>query len=205
MNTEALLIFQKNAELGKVKTRLAAGIGEEEALQVYFQLCGFTHSIAQQCEMSKKLYFSNYIEGDSAGYGDEYQFEVQTGQDLGEKMSNAFRETFAQGFERVVIIGTDCPELSPQVINQAFAELRHNDAVIGPAKDGGYYLLGMSRYLPGVFEGIPWSTEQVTKLTTDFLQNNEHPFVLLPVLSDVDYEEDWRRFEQKLRKFKTMY
>lgn len=203
MSDEVLLIFQKNAELGKVKTRLSAIIGEEEAMEVYLLLCNYTHAVAQQCEVGKKLYFSSFTEGKESDYGEDYQFAIQSGSDLGAKMKNAFRDSFAEGFGRVLIIGTDCPELSPEIITQAFAALRSRDVVIGPAEDGGYYLLGMSRYLPGIFEGIPWSTDHVSKLTIDFLQKNGHSYALLPLLSDVDNVEDWRRFEGKLRKFKT--
>ncbi|MDR7128322.1 rSAM/selenodomain-associated transferase 1 [Algoriphagus sp. 4150] len=196
---DGLLIFQKNAELGKVKTRLAATLGDQAAFEVYGQLVQYTHSVASPCHAQKILFFSNFPEGDLSEYPANYRFELQSGKGLGEKMRNAFQLLFDEKFDRLVIIGTDCAEITSEHISAAFEKLGTNDVVIGPAEDGGYYLLGMRIFIPGLFEGIPWSTDQVTSLTKEYLTRNEISFTLLPTLSDVDLEEDWERVKDKFK------
>ncbi|MEB2779335.1 TIGR04282 family arsenosugar biosynthesis glycosyltransferase [Algoriphagus sp. C2-6-M1] len=195
---EGIVIFQKNAELGKVKTRLSATIGDQKAFEAYQLLVNVTHKIASQCPAQKILFFSNHLEVDSSVYPENYRFELQSGQDLGDKMSHALQRLFQENFDRLVIIGTDCPEITPKLISKAFEELEESEVVIGPATDGGYYLLGMTTFISGLFEGIPWSTDQVAALTIEYLKKNEITFALLPTLSDVDFEADWNRFKDKL-------
>jgi len=196
---KGLIIFQKNAEPGKVKTRLAKDIGDKAAFEAYLQLVSYTHKVAAACEVDKLLFFSDYLENNLENYPVDYRFELQSGNDLGQKMRNAFHTFFAEGYRQLVIIGTDCPEISPDLIERAFAYLEENDAVIGPAEDGGYYLLGMKTLISGLFEGIPWSTSQVSTITKDFLTANNYTFAILPVLSDVDYKEDWDKFKSQLQ------
>ncbi|WP_192349816.1 TIGR04282 family arsenosugar biosynthesis glycosyltransferase [Algoriphagus sp. Y33] len=196
---DGLLIFQKNAEPGKVKTRLAATMGDQAAFEVYGQLVEYTHSVAAQCPAQKILFFSNCLEGDLSVYPTNYRFELQSGGGLGEKMSNAFQLLFGEKFDRLVIIGTDCVEITSEHISAAFEKLNTREVVIGPAEDGGYYLLGMRKFIPGLFTGIPWSTDQVASLTKEYLTRNEISFALLPMLSDVDFEEDWNRAKDKFK------
>lgn len=193
-----IIIFQKNEELGKVKTRLAASIGDEGALEAYQQLTSFTHRILKESFAKKILFFSSYIPQDIKKYQGNYSFEVQSEGGLGEKMKDAFRRIFNSGFEKLVIVGTDCPEISNEIIKEAFLQLENNDVVIGPANDGGYYLLGMNKLVNGVFEDIPWSTDEVANLTKDYLELNNFSYSLLPILSDIDYEEDWDKFKSMI-------
>ncbi|MEB2784168.1 TIGR04282 family arsenosugar biosynthesis glycosyltransferase [Algoriphagus persicinus] len=195
---EGIVIFQKNAEPGKVKTRLAATIGDQQAFEAYQLLVNVTHKIASQYPAQKILFFSNHLEVNSSVYPENYRFELQSGQDLGDKMSHALQRLFQENFDRLIIIGTDCAEITPKLISKAFEELEANEVVIGPATDGGYYLLGMTTFISGLFEGIPWSTDQVAALTIEYLKKNEITFALLPTLSDVDFEVDWNRFKDKL-------
>ncbi|WP_057936444.1 TIGR04282 family arsenosugar biosynthesis glycosyltransferase [Algoriphagus resistens] len=194
---EGIVIFQKNAQLGKVKTRLAATIGDQSAFEAYGLLVEYTHKVVSQNEAQKILFFSDHLESNLTKYPKNYRFELQSGPDLGKKMSNAFQQLFEQKFDRLVIIGTDCAEITSELISEAFEKLDKHEVVIGPADDGGYYLLGMRRFIPGLFEGIPWSTDRVTGLTKDYLTQNDIPFALLPTLSDVDVAEDWNRFKDK--------
>ncbi len=196
---DAVLIFQKNARLGKVKTRLAAGIGDHAALKVYELLVSYTHRVLSQVDAQKVLFYSDYFEMDLSIYPKNYRFELQSGSGLGEKMSNAFQKLFNEGFDRLLIIGTDCAELTPELINEAFDKLEENEVVIGPAEDGGYYLLGMRRFIPGVFRGIPWSTDQVAALTKDYLSLNGYSYSQLSTLSDVDVIEDWNKVKDKIK------
>ena len=195
---EGILIFQKNAALGQVKTRLAATIGDHAALQAYHLLIQYTHDVVAQSSAQKILFFSNHLEQNESKYLKDYRFELQSGSDLGDKMRNAFQMLFDEGYERLVIIGTDCAEITSELISEAFELLKTNEVVIGPAHDGGYYLLGMRSFIPKLFKGIPWSTDQVLALTKEYLTQDEISFALLPVLSDVDFEEDWNKFKHKL-------
>ncbi|TXD79785.1 TIGR04282 family arsenosugar biosynthesis glycosyltransferase [Algoriphagus ratkowskyi] len=195
---EGIVIFQKNSVLGKVKTRLAATIGDERAFNAYQQLVNYTHKIVSQSPAEKILFFSNYLEDDLTQYPSDYRFELQSGEELGEKMCNSFAQLFEEKFDRLIIIGTDCAEITPELISEAFEALNDQEVVIGPAHDGGYYLLGMRKFVPGLFSNIPWSTDRVTALTKDYLKANGITFAILPVLSDVDIEEDWDNFKDKL-------
>lgn len=196
---DGIIIFQKNAELGKVKTRLAATIGDQAAYEAYDLLVQFTHKTVSKSLFSKIIFFSNYLQKNLSQYPKDYRFELQSGAGLGEKMSNSFKQLFEENYDRLVIIGTDCAEITSELISEAFEKLEENEVVIGPAHDGGYYLLGMRSFIPGLFEGIPWSTNQVSTLTKEYLTHREISFALLPTLSDVDYEEDWDKFKDKLK------
>ncbi len=193
-----ILIFQKNAELGKVKTRLASTIGDQAAFEAYQLLVKYTHKVASESPVQKILFYSNHLEEDRGEYPINYRFELQSGFGLGEKMSNAFQRLFEEKFDRLIIIGTDCAEITSELISEAFESLKDRDVVIGPAHDGGYYLLGMRKFIPGLFEGIPWSTDQVASLTRNYLENHKISYDVLATLSDVDFEEDWNKFKDKL-------
>lgn len=190
MTEQALLIFAKNPEAGKVKTRLAATMGNEAALAIYHQLLLRTASATECLPVDKFVFYSNHIGQEDAWKSKHYFKEVQQGSDLGERMTNAFASIFRKGYDQAVIIGTDCPDLSAGIIMDAFAYLQVHDVVIGPAEDGGYYLLGMKELHQGLFEDVRWSTGTVLHDTISkcaALQLNYH---LLAVLRDIDEEKD---------------
>jgi rSAM/selenodomain-associated transferase 1 len=192
MKKEVVLIFQKNAILGKVKTRLAAGVGEEQALNIYIQLLAKTYLVLRDISVSITTYFSEFIpEKPTYPAGNRM---VQVGQDLGERMKNAFAENFELGIEKVVLIGTDCPSLEGKHIIQAFEALDQSDLVLGPTKDGGYYLIGMKRRADFLFEGITWSSELVLSQTLALAAEQGLQTSLLPILEDIDTLEDWERY-----------
>jgi uncharacterized protein len=185
-----LIIFCRNPELRKVKTRLAKTLGDEKALAIYLKLSSHTRAITENLAIDKVVYYSNYVDTEDVWPNTTFQKKLQNGNDLGEKMNNAFVEGFQSGYERVCIIGTDCFELSRDIIKQAFDQLHTNDAVIGPAKDGGYYLLGMKKHMPELFRNKMWSTDTVA---TDTIQNFKDLSIIytqLEVLTDVDEEKD---------------
>lgn len=196
MNKAALIIFQKNAILGKVKTRLAVSIGDEKALEVYEWLTAYTHEQARGLNVDKFLFYSDFIAEYPDGSLSGYQYEVQSGEDLGERMRNAFAHLFAKGYMSVVIIGTDCPYLTSSDLNKAFLNLSQADLVFGPAKDGGYYLLGMSSFFPEIFKDIPWSTSKVLETTLDRADKQKLDYEFLKLLSDIDTLEDWKIFKK---------
>ncbi|UOQ69966.1 TIGR04282 family arsenosugar biosynthesis glycosyltransferase [Hymenobacter cellulosilyticus] len=187
-----LLIFARHPALGLVKTRLAHTVGEEEALRVYEELLHHTRTAADGVAATKTLWLAGEppmgptFFADWRGYGQRPQ---PTGE-LGERMHHAFEAAFAEGASRVVIIGTDCPELSSADLEQAFAHLASHDVVVGPALDGGYYLLGMTTLVADFFRGKAWSTDSV--LTDTLADANRLGLRLgqLPPLSDVDTASD---------------
>ena len=136
------------------------------------------------------MFYSEFVPLEDVWDNKQYQKEVQEGRDLGARMNNAFISTFEKGYESVVIIGTDCPQLNAGIIINAFAYLNDHDVVIGPSADGGYYLLGMSQHYSALFENIEWSTETVFHNTINICKNNSFSYSLLPVLHDVDEEKD---------------
>ncbi|TNE55418.1 MAG: glycosyltransferase [Bacteroidetes bacterium] len=184
----AIIIFQKNAVKGRVKTRLAAGVGDEKALEIYRFLTAHAHQQLRELNVDKFLFFSDYLE--EIPELKNYHFRVQQGADLGERMYRAFSELFEVGYESILIIGTDCYELRSKHLSEAFEQLRQSSFVFGPAKDGGYYLLGTTELLSGLFLNKNWSHEHVLKDACDFLEKNEQPYQLLETLSDVDTIDD---------------
>ena len=196
MKKEVVLVFQKNAILGKVKTRLASGMGELRALEIYGHLIELTYSALEGVPVPVWTYFSDYIQ-EPTHPSVEKSF-VQEGHDLGERMANAFARSFESGMEKVVLIGTDCPSLQSQHLNQAFEALIHSDLVLGPATDGGYYLIGMKRKADYLFEGISWSSAEVLSQTLAVASANGLDFTLLDELSDIDTQEDWERYSSQI-------
>ncbi len=183
-----LLVFTRNPELGKVKTRLAKTIGDEAALNIYKYLLNHTKEVTQNLSCDKAVYYSVKIRNDDIWDATIYQKHLQQGSDLGIRMHNAFEQAFFNGYEKVIIIGSDLPDLTSEHINQAFEKLNSNDVVMGPAEDGGYYLLGMKKLHANIFQNKDWGTSTVRKDTLYDLQNET--VHLLETLNDVDVFED---------------
>ena len=191
MKKELLIIFAKNPTLGKVKTRIAATMGDEKALAIYHILLSHTVSITSGLNCDKAVYYSDFVDTEDKWDNKLYQKHIQTGSDLGDRMSNAFQEGFEKGYQRICIIGSDCMEINEKIIKDAFNSLSVHDAVIGPAHDGGYYLLGLTRMSQELFENKPWSTNLVLSETINDFNKQKLAYHSLPVLSDVDEEADW--------------
>ena len=185
--SELLIVFVKNPELGKVKTRLAKEIGDKEALAVYQKLLQITIEAAKGCRADVRFYFSNSID-ENIWPGD--QSKIQSGVDLGEKMKNAFQDGFSAGFERIVVIGSDLPDISAELIDKSFQSLSLMDTVIGPASDGGYYLLGIKKMITELFENVNWSTSKVLETTLERLTKKKESYFLLETKNDIDTMED---------------
>ncbi|MDQ3046038.1 MAG: TIGR04282 family arsenosugar biosynthesis glycosyltransferase [Bacteroidota bacterium] len=198
MPGNALIIFQKNIEKGKVKTRLAETIGEDKALEVFTFLVNYTYEVATGTDAQKFLFLSERVDPVKKDSCNNYIFLKQEGENLGERMFNAFKLTFAAGFENVIIIGTDCHLLTAEILNSAFKHLKESDYVIGPAEDGGYYLLGMKNPDKTLFENKQWSTESVFQNTLQDITIQGKTAFLLPILTDVDTEKDLGVLKQML-------
>jgi len=185
-----LIIFYRNPELGKVKSRLAVTIGEERALAIYLLMAAHARTTALTIPVDKVVYYSRFIDTEDNWLNSDFQKRLQYGEDLGAKMKNGFEESFSAGYESVCIIGTDCLELTNDILKEAFESLKRHDAVVGPAVDGGYYLLGMNKMIPELFNNKKWSTSTVRDDTIEDLKLLQCSYHLLPVLHDVDRESD---------------
>lgn len=192
MYSSVLLLFIRNPRLGQVKTRLARTLGDGEALRIYLILLEKTRQAALGVPVERWLFYSDFLENGDEWSETDFQKKVQTGADLGERMENAFRQAFSAGADKAVIIGSDCPGLHGTLLQEAFNRLDDADFVLGPTPDGGYYLLGMKQMEASVFRGIVWSTDTVRAETLRRIEESGKLCVFLPVLSDVDTEEDWR-------------
>lgn len=187
---ELIIIFLRNLVKGKVKTRLAKDLGEEETLQIYQSLCYQTIRLASQVEADVHLYYSDFIDYSLGNYNSF----LQEGKDLGERMSNAFEIGLRQ-YSKVVLIGTDCPYITLDELTTAFQSLDFNDLVIGPCYDGGYYLIGMNRIHAHLFKDMPWSTNEVLDKTLEKCCSNKLSYILLKKYYDIDTIEDWKRYK----------
>jgi rSAM/selenodomain-associated transferase 1 len=143
------------------------------------------------------FYPKNALEGLKEWLGDQHHYIPQKGKDLGERMSNAFRKAFDTGFKRVVLVGSDIPDLPLEVIEEAFISLKEEDAAIGPAYDGGYYLIGFKEktFSPQVFERMAWGTERVFEDTMKVLKNLNQRVHTLPYLRDIDTVDDLKNID----------
>jgi uncharacterized protein len=197
-------VFQKNVLLGKVKSRLAKDTSAEHALNVYKALLLLTyHELEKLNQIDILIYYSDFIELDSiSSVSKRYKTKIQVGSDLGERIKNAFQEVFEMGYEHAVIIGTDCPEIKASIIENAFEGLINNhEAVLGVARDGGYYLLGLNSVQPEIFVDMEWSTSFVAQETLLRLRKKGIEAVKLPILRDLDTLEDWEQTKALLEKY----
>ena len=197
MNAPALLIFIKNPEKGKVKTRLARDLGDDKALQIYRALLAHTREVALSVSAERFLFYSEYVPESDDWPASGFDKRLQKGADLGERMYRAFVQVLER-HERAVIIGSDCPQLQASIVEEAFARLEEFPVVLGPAEDGGYYLLGLHRPEPSLFHDISWSTESVLEQTLQRVAALGQEAFLLPRLSDVDRAADWERYGWEL-------
>ncbi len=183
----ALIIFVRNPELGKVKTRLAATIGDQKALDIYIRLLAHTRELALSCHCDKYVFASGPLPSTE---WEGFYMEQQSAGDLGNRMSHAFELLFRKAYEKVVIIGSDCLELSGNHLIQAFTELEHHDVVIGPANDGGYYLLAMKKHHAGIFSDKSWGTNSVFNQTVKTVNHLGLQMQRLENLNDIDEVKD---------------
>jgi rSAM/selenodomain-associated transferase 1 len=189
-----LIIFTRKPEKGKVKTRLAQGVGEDKALEIYTFLLKHSAKITSRVNAQQQVWYTNSIEKNDIWDDSIFKKFTQVDGDLGDKMKYAFFTNFKNVFDKVVIIGTDLPDIDTNLIENAFQHLNHHDVVIGPAEDGGYYLLGMNHFIPEVFQNVEWSTSKVLDQTLDKLKHKS--VMLLDEKNDIDYKEDVLRHDE---------
>ena len=187
MSKNLLIVFVKNIRLGKVKTRLAKSIGNENAFEVYKYLVDITEKVTEAINIEKHIYFSDAIIEEKWPKTAKF---VQKGEDLGQKMQYSIQKGFDDGFEKIVLIGSDLPDISSQIIQQGFNALNKTPIVFGPAKDGGYYLIGLTQPYNFLFENKPWSQSTLLDVTLTELNAHNLTYSLLQPLNDIDTLED---------------
>ncbi|MDG1805699.1 TIGR04282 family arsenosugar biosynthesis glycosyltransferase [Flavicella sp.] len=188
-NKNLLILFTRNPELGKVKTRLAASIGDQKALDIYKELLSHTQNIALNVNADKNLYYSESVVNFDDWDETIFSKKAQRGNDLGEKMLDAFKDGFSKGYEKIIIIGSDIYDLQTSHICKAFDDLEKFDTVLGPAQDGGYYLLGTKQLIPELYKNKKWGTESVLKDTIADL-DGLFSVSFLETLNDIDVISD---------------
>jgi uncharacterized protein len=192
-SSKALIIFIKNPQKGKVKTRLARTVGDDKALVIYLELLKITLENAQILRGCKPyLFYSDFVDAHDEWSSEVFEKRVQSGDDLGERMLNAFKIVLEK-HPAACIIGSDCPTLSIKILEQSFSNLNISDYTIGPSTDGGYYLLGIRKGIvyENLFSDIEWSTPSVLTTTFERFDENKGSYTQLPVLTDIDEEKDW--------------
>ncbi|WP_310416099.1 TIGR04282 family arsenosugar biosynthesis glycosyltransferase [Chamaesiphon sp. OTE_8_metabat_110] len=200
--SDRLIIFTRYPEPGKAKTRLIPALGDVAAADLHRQMTEQTLAqvklLQQSHPVSVEVWFAGGSRDRMQTWLGALQYQPQPQGDLGSRMAQAFQVGFDRGVKASVIIGTDCPELTAALLAAAFQALQQTDLVLGPATDGGYYLIGLRRSVPELFESIAWSTDRVFQQTVDIASNLNLSLSCLPMLADVDRPEDlpvWDRFK----------
>lgn len=184
MQNNLLIIFSKTSTVGKVKTRLAKQLGTDKALEIHNRLFTHTLDLASKSGIPSLIYLNK-----NPSEPMPFEFKTQKGEDLGKKMHNSFEDELAET-EKVCIIGSDCLELNTSDLNLAFQQLSYHDVVLGPANDGGYYLIGLKNPNQNLFADISWGSSSVMKETIAKCNENNLTYYLLEPHNDIDRPED---------------
>ncbi len=200
---DLVILFTRYPRPGKCKTRLIPVLGDEETIKIHQQLV--SHILKELGEYIRRnnSELCIYYDGGSLSemeewLGKNYSFIQQQGDDLGQRMSQALTRALKQG-RNVILLGSDCPAVSVSLLQEALDSLHHHDMVVGPAHDGGYYLIGLTRNVSNdscrkLFTHIPWSTPQVLNKTLQRAHEQKLHLHILPTLHDIDTAEDLKYF-----------
>ena len=195
MSSERLIVFLKAPRLGTVKTRIAQTAGQQRALNIYTEMVERVLENVREVKNVELRFAPDDARDDVQPWlRDAWLAQPQGPGDLGERLQRAFADAFAHGAERVVIIGSDCPEVHARDVRAAWKELHSHDVVVGPAIDGGYWLIGLRAPQPELFQGVPWSSEQVLGETLARAKSLKLRIQLLRILTDIDTEADWNAY-----------
>lgn len=202
MSNECLIIFSRYPQPGKTKTRMIPALGAEGAAKLQKQMTEHTLANARKLKLSRSLNIQVYFAGGTKQLMEEWlgtdiTYYPQAEGDLGKRMDSAIKNALVTEMKRVVTIGIDCPDINQSILNQAFSALKQKDLVLGPAADGGYYLIGVNRLIPELFKNINWGTETVLAETQTIANRLNLTVEYLPILRDVDRPEDlpvWEKF-----------
>jgi rSAM/selenodomain-associated transferase 1/rSAM/selenodomain-associated transferase 2 len=198
----SLIIFARFPLPGKVKTRLARDIGDERAAEFYRSSA--EHVFQESARLSERvqryLFYADAHDSKEIQNwaGTQFNFVAQVGSNIGERLEHAFGTVFEHGSQKAIVLATDVPGISADIIDEAFRALDSCDTVLGPCPDGGYYLLGMKRLHKELFTDIPWSTNEVLNKTLNVMRKLGLTVSLLPALADIDTEEDLQRWHREI-------
>ena len=203
--TETLIVFTRYPEPGKTKTRMIPALGAEGAANLQRKLTEHTLKQVKKLKSIRSVSSEFHFAGGTQQLmrewlGENLTYYPQQKGDLGERMHSAFAQAFAAGINRVVTIGIDCPDIDEFLLDRAFELLKQKDLVLGPAEDGGYYLIGLSRLIPELFVGIDWGSDRVLGQTTNISNKLGWEFDYLTTLNDIDRPEDlsiWEKYEKQ--------
>jgi rSAM/selenodomain-associated transferase 1 len=195
MLENCLIIFTRYPEIGMTKTRLIPVLGEAGATALHRLMVEKTlekmRLVIKNLPGQIRVYFTG---GDAQlmadWLGNDLIYYQQSGIDLGDRMNRAFINEFTAGFSKIVLIGTDCPDLNTEIIQAAFENLANHDLVLGPAVDGGYYLIGLNAPRPSIFQNITWSSAEVYSQTRAIARQENLSVFDLPTLQDIDEPAD---------------
>jgi uncharacterized protein len=191
LTDNCLIIFTRYPEPGKTKTRLIPALGDDGAAQLHRRMAEHTLEQARSLSCAIEIWYAGGTKELMQDWlGKDLWYRDQPTGDLGDRMCGAFRSAFEQGYQSVMIIGTDCPGITTSILAQGFTELQNQVVAIGPAIDGGYYLIGLQRLVPELFQGIAWSTSKVFSETVAIADKLQLPTYSLPSLSDIDLPND---------------
>ena len=203
---ERLIVFTRYPRPGTTKTRLIPKLGEKGAADLHRKMTENTLSQVNRLPTSRDLTVEiRYEDGDEKLFknwlGTGFDYRPQCSGNLGLRMKRSFEDAFMDGANTAVLIGTDIPNITHEIIQKAFDALKQKNIVLGPAKDGGYYLIGLQRYsqpsaIPDLFTNINWGADDVLDKTLKIAKHSELSFKLLEVLDDVDNPEDLKIWEQ---------
>ena len=190
-----LIIFTRYPEAGKVKTRLIPALGEEGAASLHRQMAEHTISQVRALQRLSPCDLEVWFVGGNLALmqdwlGEDLTYQRQPDGDLGDRMRLAFQSIFDRGCKKAAIVGTDCPGLTTEILSQSFDALEDNSIVLGPAIDGGYYLIGLQYSIPELFIEINWSTATVLQDTLKIAAGLGIVPMLLPYLADIDLPQD---------------
>ncbi|MGB5971058.1 MAG: TIGR04282 family arsenosugar biosynthesis glycosyltransferase [Spirulinaceae cyanobacterium] len=195
INDKRLIIFSRYPEPGKTKTRMIPVLGAKGAAELQRKMTEATLAEAAKLLSNNATKVTVFFAGGNQQImqewlGTSWLYQPQAEGDLGARMHSAFQISFSEGNEKVVIIGIDCPDLNAQLLTEAFQLLSSNDLVLGPAEDGGYYLIGLRCLIPELLQHISWGTSQVFAQTTAIATKLNLATACLPILKDIDRPED---------------
>jgi uncharacterized protein len=198
-----IFIMMKYPEAGKAKMRLAQSLGKEAATSLYRAFIQDTLETVQSLDITYHIAIHppESQEAFVQWLGSSHQFVRQKGMNLGERLQNAFLTMFKKGYQQVIALASDSPDLPVEILRQAISSLQTHKVVIGPATDGGYYLIGFSHdfFLPEVFQNISWSTDTVLRDTLSRIEAKTSQIHLLPEWRDIDNKRDLQEFYEKYR------
>ena len=200
--TSKIIIFTRYPEPGKTKTRLIPALGPDGAADLYRQMAEHTVGVARDLAQVRGVSLEVRYEGASedlmnSWLGDELLFREQSGSDLGARMWRSFQDAFDEGVSRVVIVGCDCPGMSGAILDTALERLANWDLALGPANDGGYYLMGLREPHPELFRNVAWGTDRVLDQTVGIARHLQLSVVFVSALDDVDRPQDLLKLESE--------